>query len=94
MAAALLPPAMLPLLATCRSAAVAERASQPALDDSQLENCATPVACKLSASGLLPRRSTCRRLSVLVVRLLASLSLLLLLLLEWTPLGPGRAGCI
>jgi hypothetical protein len=38
MTAALLLPAMPPLLATCRSAAVAERASQPALDDSQLEN--------------------------------------------------------
>jgi hypothetical protein len=86
-------PATPPLLATCRSAAVADRASQPALDDSQPESCATPVACRLSASGLLPRRSTCRRLSVLVARLLASLPLLLLLL-ERTPLGPGSAGCM
>jgi hypothetical protein len=86
------PPAMPPLLATCRSAVVAERASQPALDDSQFENCATPVACRLRASGLLPRFSTWRRLSVLALRLLASL--LLLLLAECRPWGPGRAGCM
>jgi hypothetical protein len=85
---------MLLLLATCRSAAVAERASQPALADSQPDSCATPLACRLRASGLLPRRSTCLRLSVLVVRLLASLLLLRLLLVECMPLGGGRAGCM